>query len=109
MESSEKINVYSKLNRDDILPVDKFYEALEICGDLKTDYYDYMTTKPIDCEVELLRLPTADYKTCCALLTMLLRADHFSNGSFSARQRKGQVKPIIERMIVLLSDVKDVK
>ena len=50
----------------------------------------------------MLRLPTADYDTCCALLTMLLREDHFSNGSFEERQRNGEVKPIVDRMIALL-------
>ena len=39
---------------------------------------------------------------CCALLTLLLREDHFSNGLFDTYQRKGQVKPIVKRMISLL-------
>ena len=30
---------------------------------------------------------------------MLLREDHFSNGSFGERQRNGEVKPIVDRMI----------
>ena len=61
-----------------------------------------MTTAPVDCNQELLRLQSADYDLCCALLTMLLREDHFINGSFDTRQRKGQVKPIVKRMISLL-------
>lgn len=64
-----------------------------------------MTTTPINCDQELLRLPTADYDLCCALLTMLLREDYFSNGSFDRRQRRGQVKPIIERIIALLNQI----
>ena len=81
---------------------ESFYDVLEKCESLKTNYHNYITTAPIDCEKELLRLPEANYDLCCALLTMLLREDHFSNGSFDRRQRKGQVKPIIERIISLL-------
>ena len=40
----------------------------------------------------------------CALLTMLLREDHFSDGSFDRRQRCGQVAPIVERIIALLTE-----
>lgn len=40
-----------------------------------------------------------------AKIDMLLREDHFSNGSFERRQRKGQVKPIIERIINFLKSM----
>ena len=36
-----------------------------------------MITEPIDCNEELKRVPGADYELCTALLTMLLREDHF--------------------------------
>ena len=36
-----------------------------------------MTTEPINCNEELKRLESADYDLCSALLTMLLREDHF--------------------------------
>jgi hypothetical protein len=90
------------LSSDRILSESFFYEVLEECGDLKLNYSEYASTHPIDCDRELLRLPTADYDTCCALLTMLLREDHFSNGSFARCQRAGQIKPIVDRMISLL-------
>jgi hypothetical protein len=102
--NAEKIALFQKLNTDALLRVELFYEVLEKCEALKKNYYDYMTTDPIDSKKELLRLPTADYDLCCALLTMLLREDHFINGSFDTRQRKGQVKPIVERMISLLEE-----
>lgn len=102
MNTSEKIKLLQSLNSHEMLNEDAYYKALEQCSDLKIDYGDYMTTQPIECDVELRRLPTADYDLCCALLTMLLREDHFSNGSFARRQKAGQVKPIIERMIELL-------
>ena len=50
------------------------------------------------------RLPSADYDLCCALITMLLREDHFSNGSFGERFANGDVSPIVEKMIALLKE-----
>lgn len=102
MNSSQKIALLKSLSSDRVLSESFFYEVLEECGDLKLNYSEYASTHPIDCDRELLRLPTADYDTCCALLTMLLREDHFSNGSFARRQRAGQIKPIVDRMISLL-------
>lgn len=79
-----------------------YYDLLEQMGDLKRNYWDYMSAEPISCDVELKRLPEADYDLCAALLTMLLREDHFSNGSLRERQEAGQVDTILHRMIVLL-------
>lgn len=79
-----------------------YYDLLERTGDLNTNYRDYTTTSPINCDVELKRLPGADYELCAALLTMLLREDHFSNGAFCRRYEAGQVDAILHRMIALL-------
>ena len=83
---------------------EKYYELLENMGDLKTDYHTYATTEPIDCDKELERVPNADYELCTALLTMILREDHFSNGSFERRQRIDQVNAILKRMIETLTE-----
>lgn len=107
MNLNDKISQFQKLNCEDVFCVDYFYDVLENCNALKTNYHEYMTTAPINCDEELIRLSTADYDLCCALLTMLLREDHFSNGSFERRQRCGQVKPIIERIIKLLLPKKE--
>lgn len=45
----------------------------------------------------------ADYELCTALLTAILREDHFSNGSFERRQRAGQVDEILKRMVAELN------
>lgn len=102
METSQKIALFRTLVGERILNAGMFYDILEKCGDLKLNYSDYLHSHPIECDRELLQLPTADYDTCCALLTMLLREDHFSNGSFAERQRAGQVRPIVDRMLLLL-------
>ena len=79
-----------------------YYDLLERMGDLKKNYWDYMSTEPVNCDIELKRLPEADYDLCAALLTMLLREDHFSNGALRERYEAGQVDAILHRMIVLL-------
>ena len=73
-------------------------------GDLKRNYWEHTTTEPINCDIELKRLPEADYDLCAALLTMLLREDHFSNGALCERYESGQVDAILHRMITLLKD-----
>ena len=79
------------------------FRALEKIGGIKYNYCVYLS-EPIDCDKELLRLPDADYEMCCVLLTMLLREDHFSNGSFGERVQSGVVDRIISRMITLLCE-----
>lgn len=76
-----------------------YYKLLEDIGGLKRNYRDYMTTEPINCDKELERLSDADYELCTALLTMILREDHFSNGSLMVRYEAGQVDAILNRMI----------
>jgi hypothetical protein len=103
MESKEKRQILKSLINANTISESSYYEALEKTGDMKYNYGDYLITEPIDCDTELARLKDADYELCCVLLTMLLREDHFSNGSFESRYRAGQVKPIVEKMITLLS------
>ena len=102
---SKKIDALEKLSLT--TSVSQFYKTMELIGDIKFNYYDYMTTHAIDCKRELRRLPCADYDLCCALLTMLLREDHFSNGSFERRLASGDVMPIVERMILLLKHMRN--
>ena len=75
MTNEEKIMKFRQLLSN--INVTDSYEVLEETGDLKTNYWDYMTTEPINCNEELKRLEHADYDLCSALLTMLLREDHF--------------------------------
>ena len=82
---------------------DLYVDLLKTMGDLKTNYGDYMITEPIDCNEELKRVSGADYELCIALLTMLLREDHFSSGSFERRFADGQVLPVLVRMKDVLS------
>ena len=70
MTNDEKIALLRKLNTDNVLSGEFFYEVLEKCEALKKNYYDYMTTDPIDSKKELLRLQSADYDLCCAPISI---------------------------------------
>ena len=85
-----------------IIRHDRLYDALEQIEAIKYNYGDYMITAPINCDEELRRVPNADYDSVCAIITMLFREDHFSNGSLMERHRNGQVIPVLERLLVLL-------
>ena len=103
MNNEEKKETLRGLvQKSEEVSIEKYYSTLEEIGDYKSNYKDYMTTAPINVDIELGRLPNSSYELCTALLTMLLREDYFSNGSFEERYYKGQVTPILERMISLL-------
>ena len=102
MNNSEKISELKSLENITERIAEKYYSVLEKCDMMIYNYRDYMTTAPIDCNAELRRIETSDFETLCALLTMLLREDYFSNGSFERRAMSGQVKKIVDRVIFLL-------
>ena len=76
-------------------------EALEKMGDIKYNYYDYLTGN-LSLSEELKRIPTADYELCTAILTTILREDYFSFGSFEPRVWNGDVTLVLERMLEVL-------
>ena len=103
MTNNEKISLLGQQPPQPCCLVDYFQALLEQMGDIKRNYGDFMTTAPINCDEELKRVETADYDLCCALFTMLFREDHFAQyGCFDNRYQKGDVQPIITRMIELL-------
>ena len=79
--------------------INDYYKLLEEMGDLKPNYTDYMITGPVDSNEELKRLNEADYELTTAILTMLLREDHFSEGSFERKQREGIVEKVLQHMM----------
>lgn len=102
MTNKDKIiEIQNMINEESATPKN-YHCLLEKMDDLITNYGDYMITEPIDCKQELERLEKTDYELCAALLTMLLRADHFDNGSFERYYRQGTVHAIMKRMIELL-------
>lgn len=77
-----------------------FYKALQEMDDLIGDYSKYFIDMDVDKALELTA--TANYELCCALLTLTLREDYWSEGSFEERYKAGQVMDIVNRMIELL-------
>ena len=101
LSREEKINKIKYLI-DNPGRVYDYYRLLEYMGDLKTNYTDYMITEPIDSEKELNRISDADYELTTAILTMLLREDHFCEGSFERKQREGIVEKVLQHMIEVI-------
>lgn len=100
MNTAEKITALREfIAKPDI---NLLYEKLEQIDLIKYNYSEYMTTGPINCDEELRRVPNADCDVVAAIMTMLLREDHFSNGALEERHRKGQVIPVLERLVELL-------
>ena len=105
MKLSNKIKLLQKIATTDVLQETYIRDTIYKCGFLKSDYNQYMSEHPINCDRELLHLSSADYDRCCALLTMLLREDHFCNGAFEYRIRNGDVKLVIDRLIYILKSL----
>ena len=103
MKREEKIEMIQEIIEKKDPYIGLYAELLLSMGDMKLNYRDYMITEPINCSEELKRVFNADYDLCAALLTMVLREDHFSNGSFKRRFAAGQVLPILKRMMDVLS------
>ena len=82
--------------------VSRIYTVMRQNSWFVNNYYDYLTTEPMDPDVELKRLPEADWDMCLVFLTLLSREDHFSNGAFENRIRRGDVKAILDRMEELI-------
>ena len=105
MTNQEKIQFLKAKPPQPCCLADYYVTLLEQFDGLKTNYYDYMITEPINVDGEMKRIETADFDLCCALLTLLLREDHFAQyGCFERRYENGDVKKIIDRMIYVLED-----
>ena len=102
MDITAKIKMLKSVSTTDVQQGDLLREIIYKCNLLKNDYSSYMTTHPINCNIELLRLPSSNYDLCCALLTMLFREDHFCNGAFEDRIRNGDIKRVVDRLISVL-------
>lgn len=70
-------------------------------GMMIRNYDEYFKT-PFDVDSELKKLDSFDFETCCALITMIFREDHFNNGSFDRRCKCGDVQEVLARISELL-------
>lgn len=105
MTNKEKIELLKTKPPKPCCLADYYQNLLEQIGAIKLHYYDYMITEHINVDEELKRVETADLDLCGALLTLLLREDHFAQyGCFERRCEKGDVQKIVDRMIYVLED-----
>ena len=102
MDITAKIKMLKSVSTNNVRQEHLLRETICKCNLLKHDYSFYMTTHPINCDIELLRLPSSNYDLCCALLTMLFREDHFCNGAIEDRIRNGDMKCVVDRLISIL-------
>ena len=100
MKSADKIKVIEEFISNP--NISRLYETLEEIDLIKYNYSEYMTTAPINCDDELRRVHNAEFDEASAIMTMLLREDHFSNGAIRERHDRGQVIPVLERLVKLL-------
>ena len=77
-----------------------YYKALEVFGDLKKNYGDYMISETIDYATEFERIPEADYELCCAILSMIL----CERNPLLKLSHPEVVRMIVDRMIELLEN-----
>ncbi len=84
---------------------DAYYGALRTLGLLIIDDRRFFKV-PIDAQAELEKLEKADFETCAALLTMLLREDHWFENAFDERLVQGWPQKIVKRMITLAKEGK---
>lgn len=101
MTKTEKINCIKSVI-DSNIEFENVYEMLENIGDVKYNYTDYMITEPIKSKEELKRISNANYELCTALLTMVLREERFSTGSFEKHVKEGSIKTILNRMLQVI-------
>ena len=102
MDITAKIKMLKSVSTNNVRQEHLLRETICKCNLLKHDYSFYMTTHPINCDIELLRLPSSNYDLCCVLLTMLFREDHFCNGALEKRIRNGDMKCVVDRLISIL-------
>ncbi len=105
MTNKERIQFLKSKTTAEVDSSEYYSDLLEEIGGLKRNYYDYLITEPIQVDEELKRVETADFDLCCAMLTMLIREDHFGGyGCFERRCENGDVQRIIDRMLCVLED-----
>lgn len=79
-----------------------YYDLLRELGNVGHEYWNYMHNEEnelINIDSELLYLENGDFTFLCALLTAILREDHFCNGVIRERYKKGQITSALNRMI----------
>lgn len=89
------INIFKSMSD---LSETNLYKMLRISELIDQNYDQLLTTSPIDMNIELRRLDNADFALTRALITAILRENHFSEGAFVRRIKNGDVVKILRKM-----------
>lgn len=111
MNKADKIKAIQKtIQEAEKRPGDEvlLQDLLDKMEDIQRNYQDYLTTGDLD--IELQRIPEADYELCTALLTAILREGYHSMFYNTIRQRAqaGQIRALLERMVETLQNSESV-
>lgn len=92
--------VFSYINLRDLtkFSYSEFYKTVEYSDFLDFNYGDHLSTHPICIAEEIKMLKNADFQLVKALLTAMLREDHFCNGSFERRLENRDVSRVIRKL-----------
>lgn len=75
-----------------------FLQSLYKADFMDGQYDKYLSTRPIDVDEELRTLKNADFKRARALLTAIMREDHFSNGAITRRIENGDLLAVLKKL-----------
>ena len=98
--NKERLFVLNNLIQMHPMRKEAYYHALKALGLLIIDDKRFFHI-PIDPDEELKSLDQADMERCGALLSMLLREDHWFENAFDERLMQGWPQKIVKRMITL--------
>lgn len=110
MKSQEHINLeivkpyFLSLPKVTELSIPKFQDELYNLNCMIYNYYDFLDYEPMNVDKEVQRLDAVDVTTALAILTMVFREDHFSNGAIYERIKDGTLDKIIARIQQILND-----
>lgn len=75
-----------------------FLQSLYNADFIDRQYHKYLSTSPIDVDAELRALNNADFNRARALLTAIIREDHFSNGAIERRIENGDLVAVLKKL-----------
>lgn len=86
----------------------EFYETLITSEFIDYDYSTHLSEGPIIIDEEIRKIKNADFIFAKAMLTAIMREDHFCNGSFEKRVANGDVYQVIRKLkSTYLSSIKN--
>ncbi|MGM0395682.1 MAG: DUF6508 domain-containing protein, partial [Bacillota bacterium] len=97
--STDRVFGYIKVLKESFIDSESdFLETVYRADLMDRDYASNLTTKPIHIEEEMKKIDDADYVISRAILTAILREDHFTNGSLIERIENGDLLRVLKKL-----------